>query len=277
MLRTRIVTAAILLIVFTAVVFMLDSRQFSWVVFTVVAVAAWEWGRLSYPADRILQMCYAIVFCIVLLFLFRTLRDFFSTVIISGVAVWCISPLLLRLWARRSSVSRVAPLVGLMILLPACLAIVELRIMGPENGEVFFLWSLLLLVWSADIGAYFVGKAVGRHKLAPAISPGKTWEGFGGGLLAAVIMAFVLRALYPLESELPLVPWVFVCLVTALFSVFGDLMESVFKRMAGVKDSGAVLPGHGGILDRIDGVMAAAPVFVVLVSCLQLPGIRELG
>jgi phosphatidate cytidylyltransferase len=123
------------------------------------------------------------------------------------------------------------------------------------------LFYLLSLVWIADIGAYFSGRRFGRHKLAPAISPGKTWEGFAGGLLANLVW---IVAIYQMSSGwgMSLPHFVLIGVITSMISVVGDLFESILKREAGVKDSGKLLPGHGGILDRIDSIIAAAPVFV---------------
>jgi len=120
---------------------------------------------------------------------------------------------------------------------------------------------LLSLVWVADIGAYFIGKRFGRHKLAPSISPGKTREGLLGGLVSSLLWMIVV---YQASAGwgIALLPFLLIGVLTALASVFGDLFESVLKREAGVKDSSKLLPGHGGVLDRIDGVLAATPVFL---------------
>jgi phosphatidate cytidylyltransferase len=127
---------------------------------------------------------------------------------------------------------------------------------GPE--ALFFLLSL---VWIADIGAYFSGRRFGKHKLAPAISPGKTWEGVAGGLLANLVWIVAIYQLSP-GWGMSFTHFLVIGMATSMISVVGDLFESILKREAGVKDSGKLLPGHGGILDRIDSVIAAAPVFV---------------
>src|SRR5690606_17335644 len=127
-----------------------------------------------------------------------------------------------------------------------------------EHGPAVMLF-LLLLVVAADVGAYFAGRRFGRNKLAPRVSPGKTWEGVIGGLLGAALIALAGGAWF----GVPLVPFVALCVVAVLASIVGDLTESLFKRHAGVKDSGTLLPGHGGVLDRVDSVTAAAPVFLI--------------
>jgi phosphatidate cytidylyltransferase len=149
----------------------------------------------------------------------------------------------------------------LFALVPVWLALVRLHEQGPQ-----LMLFLLLLVVAADIGAYFAGRALGKHKLAPRVSPGKTWEGVGGGLVAAAMMA----AFGVWWFDMDAVPFMALCIVVAIASVVGDLTESMFKRHAGLKDSGNLLPGHGGVLDRVDSVTAAAPVFLIGLERLGL-------
>jgi phosphatidate cytidylyltransferase len=143
---------------------------------------------------------------------------------------------------------------GMLVLVPLFLALVILYNAAPE-----LLLFALLIVWVADTGAYFAGKAMGRVKLAPAISPGKTWEGVIGGLLAVVVLT-VLRSTWADTDLAVFIPF---CLAVAAISIVGDLTVSMFKRTAGLKDSGSLFPGHGGVLDRIDSVAAAAPLFAL--------------
>jgi phosphatidate cytidylyltransferase len=140
---------------------------------------------------------------------------------------------------------------------PAAVAIGRLAGHEPDGRRLLFL--LVLLIAAADIGAYFGGRRFGRHKLAPRVSPGKTWEGLAAGLLAALLVAAAMARLL----DFPALPWLAVCLVVVLLSVVGDLLESMFKRRAGLKDSSALLPGHGGVLDRIDSLTAAGPAFLL--------------
>jgi len=155
---------------------------------------------------------------------------------------------------------------GPFVLLPAWLALVRLHAQGPTLDGPQLLTFLLLLVVAADVGAYFAGRAFGKHKLAPRVSPGKTWEGVAGGLAGASLLALA-GALW---FELPLPRFVLLCVLVVMISVVGDLAESLFKRHAGVKDSGSILPGHGGILDRIDSLTAAGPCFVLGMDYLGL-------
>jgi phosphatidate cytidylyltransferase len=149
---------------------------------------------------------------------------------------------------------------GLVVGWAAWMALVVIR--SQPQGATWVLW-LLLLVTAADIGAYFAGRRFGRLKLAPHISPGKTWEGLLGGVLVSLLAT--LAMLVPMGAFS--LGWIPVVLLLVAVSVFGDLFESVLKRVRGVKDSGSLLPGHGGMLDRIDSAVAALPVFaLVLIS-----------
>jgi phosphatidate cytidylyltransferase len=149
-------------------------------------------------------------------------------------------------------------LCGVPVLVPTFVALsrVQVSTRGFARGPEMVLW-MLLLVFAADIGAYFAGRSLGRRKLAPRVSPGKTWEGAVGGLVAVALVALVGTLHFPVAGGVA-----FGCAV-GIFSVIGDLTESMFKRAAGLKDSGTLLPGHGGILDRIDSVTAAAPLYAL--------------
>jgi phosphatidate cytidylyltransferase len=154
-----------------------------------------------------------------------------------------------------------------LLVVPATIGAVALLHGSPDGA-----WRLLfafVLVWAADIGAYFTGQALGRHKLAPAVSPGKTWEGVFGGLAWALLVAAAAGAwLFRLEGG-AWAPFLLLCVAVVLLSIVGDLGESLLKRQAGVKDSGTLLPGHGGMLDRIDSLLAALPALAL--------GLRWLG
>jgi phosphatidate cytidylyltransferase len=172
-------------------------------------------------------------------------------------AAWWIAAIAWLALAPAGGGPRAAGVVGFVVLVPAALGLGKLAQLAP-NGQVLLLF-LLVLVAAADVGAYFGGRTFGHRKLAPRISPNKTWEGFWSGVVAAggaaVIGAWLLGE--------PLVPWVGVCVAVALVSVVGDLVESMFKRQAGLKDSSSLLPGHGGVLDRLDSLSAAGPMFLL--------------
>ena len=162
-----------------------------------------------------------------------------------------------------------AGVAGVFALVPAGVALAQIRI-APGIGAALTLFTIVLIV-AADTGAFFAGRSFGRVRLAPRVSPGKTWEGVLGGLLLATLVAFGGAAWFgvPVASMVP------VCLAAAAFSVVGDLTESMLKRHAGVKDSGSIFPGHGGILDRIDSVTAGAPV--LLLGLLQIERAAVIG
>jgi phosphatidate cytidylyltransferase len=156
---------------------------------------------------------------------------------------------------------------GLAVLLPTAIALVYLRKLDGGEGLILL---LILVVATADVGGYFVGRAFGKHKLALAVSPGKTWEGAAGGMVANLALVALLSYCFALDAVL------LACVIipTSMVSVLGDLLESMLKRHAGYKDSGRVLPGHGGVLDRVDGITAAAPIFALaLLSTGLLPSI----
>jgi len=166
---------------------------------------------------------------------------------------------------RNSKALRLA--FGLMTIVPFFWGMVALRGWHYEANHYYgAIWLLyvMILVWGADSGAYMFGKLFGKHKLAPKVSPGKTWQGFIGGLFTAAVISWI----YGVVVNLEVAPsTLLICsVVAALASVLGDLTESMFKREAGIKDSGNLIPGHGGILDRIDSLTAAVPVF----ACLML-------
>jgi phosphatidate cytidylyltransferase len=154
----------------------------------------------------------------------------------------------------------VRSVMGFVVLIPAALALIYAHSQNDGNG--FFLYLVGIVVF-ADVGAYFSGKRWGKKKLAPAVSPGKSWAGFFGGLVSVAIFAAVVASMYPIMG-LTALQLIVVTVISALASVLGDLLESMLKRHRGIKDSSQLLPGHGGILDRIDSICAAAPVFVLL-------------
>ena len=263
MLKDRVVTAILLLGGLLGAVFLLPAA--GWVVLcaAVCAAAAWEWGglaRFEYP----LRMSTAIVFgiaCAALGFVTGLGRGepagALLLIPLYGISalfwVFVVPPWLARKWTFTRPL--LASLVGFVVLIPTALALMQLRALGP-----WVLLGTMAVVWVADIAAYFSGRAFGRHKLAPSISPGKTWEGAVGATLAVLLFGFgVLVALGAdhaggaLAIAAALIAW------TAL-SVIGDLFESLLKRQAGLKDSGSLLPGHGGILDRIDSLTSTLPL-----------------
>lgn len=199
----------------------------------------------------------------------RLYADFTVQLLVADALLW--AGLSIMLFSRRK------PLVlsrdrrpGTLVLGFACLVLTWVAVMWlhARPGGPALLMSMLVAVWLADSAAYFAGRAFGKRKLAPMISPGKTLAGLGGALLAALVWG-VAMSFTPLFTSVGLMPVVVVFLVVTVVSVAGDLAESAVKRRAGVKDSGQLLPGHGGVLDRIDSLIAAAPVFATLVWVLE--------
>jgi phosphatidate cytidylyltransferase len=185
-------------------------------------------------------------------------------VFLIATALWWLVAFLWVVLAPTRGGRMAAAVTGFGVLVPAAIGLARLALVEP-HGRMLLLY-LIVLIAAADIAAYFGGRGLGRHKLAPSVSPGKTWEGFASGMAGAAVAAAFGAAVF----HLPMAVWLAVCAPVALVSVVGDLVESMFKRRAGLKDSGGMLPGHGGVLDRIDSLTAAGPVFLL---ALQLIGV----
>lgn len=262
MLKQRIITALVLLPFALGGFFLLDGALFALFIGAVVSLGAWEWARLAGFTAQVQRVAYAALVA-ALLFGLYLLPALAPWVLLLGVVWWAVATFLVlgypassRYWAQLP----VRLLIGLLILLPAWQGLVLFK-QWPEAN--WLILAVMVLVWGADIGAYFAGKAFGRRKLAPQVSPGKSWEGFFGGLAASLLITLGVA----LQRDWSAVDTLLALLgaaVVVVFSVVGDLNESMFKRQAGIKDSSNLLPGHGGILDRIDSLTAAVPVFAVL-------------
>lgn len=278
MLKQRVITALAMLFALLAVVF-LASRA-GWLAFTalVVAVAASEWAGLIGLSGR-MRIGYGVVTVALLLVgvmaggLAGADADASRSALLAmlgvGTAFWlAVAPLWLSgKWPLRAA--GIGAAVGWMVVLPAGLALVVLRDIDP-----WLLLAAMAVVWVADIAAYFVGRAVGKRKLAPTISPGKSWEGALGAVVSVVAYGFIVARLWPglgIPSEaLAMGLFAVVLVLLTGVSIVGDLFESLAKRQAGVKDSGSILPGHGGLLDRIDSLTSTLPP-VALVLTLMRP------
>jgi len=262
MLKQRIITALVLLPFALGGFFLLDGGLFALFIGAVVSLGAWEWARLAGFTAQVQRVAYAALVA-VLLFALYLLPALAPWVLSLGVLWWALATLLVlgypassRYWAQ----APVRLLIGLLILLPAWQGLVLFK-QWPEAN--WLILAVMVLVWGADIGAYFSGRRFGRRKLAPRVSPGKSWEGVFGGLLATLLIC-LLVGLYRGWSTLDLFLALAGTAVVVLVSVVGDLTESMFKRQSGVKDSSNLLPGHGGVLDRIDSLTAAIPLFAAL-------------
>jgi phosphatidate cytidylyltransferase len=280
MLKQRIITALILLALLLPAIFATSPQPFAFLTLLLIAAGAWEWGRIN-GCGRIQSLISGAIALGLCAFMWQSGWIEQATTIVwlltgsawvligawmllRGVAGWSQWPIALR-W----------PL-GISALCLAWLAMAQARWMGPN-----FLLSVLVLVWAADVFAYFAGRALGgrwiHSKLAPSLSPGKTWEGVWGGMVGVLLVSF---CWIWADTAIPLnVPsfhtrlwqqgwwfWLAALVFMTAMSVVGDLVESLIKRSAGVKDSSGLLPGHGGVLDRVDALLPTLPLAMMLVS-----------
>ncbi len=264
MLRARIITGIVLLALVLGANFYLPSPWFALFLSAFIVRGAYEWARLMRGGDSAAKVWMPLGIGALMAALWATRDNPWiapATFTFSAVG-WCFVLWLLRhvdrLPPARTRGQLTQFVLGCVVLPPSWLAIVRLH-EEPSQGPhyVFFLIGLIAL---ADTAAFFTGRAFGKNKLAPAISPGKTWEGVAGALLATSVFGGVGAWLFGMRDA-ALIAFALVCAVTVLFSIVGDLFESLIKRQAGVKDSGTIFPGHGGVLDRIDGFTAGAPLF----------------
>lgn len=262
MLKQRVLTALVLIPLFVALVLLLPPIGFCLLTALVVLWAAWEWSffmgvkkfpqNLFYPAAVFLVLVLALQFDIhyVLYFsLFFWILAFFLVFYYPAGSEFWGKGILIRAF------------MGIAVLVPCWLAVNFIFRASP-----YTLLFLFVVIWGADSAAYFAGKAWGKRKLLPQVSPGKTWEGLAGALFATLMVSLLVL----LFLKLPVLKWIEAIIlvwITVLFSVLGDLFESMMKRNAGLKDSGHLLPGHGGVLDRIDSLTAAAPIYALGALC----------
>lgn len=277
MLKKRIVTALVLIFLFGAFTVLLPPFWYALLIGAVILAAAREWSVLTgmnSMAGRLVYLCLLIV-AGALLFAWLGVtpaavalnRTETALLLGIGLAFWLLVPLLLLGYpdnrVRWDSGPRIGAM-GALALLPSLMGVIYLKYLEPAG---YLVLALVAAVAAVDIGAFFYGRGFGRKPLAPAISPNKTWEGVWGGLavclLAAAAMAWAMhRWLRPLNSgDSALIAAL--ALATIAFGVIGDLLESMLKRNRNAKDSGNLLPGHGGLCDRVDSLLAATPVFVL--------------
>ena len=271
MTRTRVLAALVMAPLAIAAILLLPTPWLAVLTAIVFLGGLWEWLRLADLEDtlaRSVLLVLNLLLMVALVWASRTASGgslvLFRLVAMIGVAWWLLALLWLRSYgfgSGQGSGARVAKLAaGTFAVVPAWCALVLIHAQQP-NGHLW-LFVALAIVWAADTGAYFAGRKLGRRKLSPRISPNKTVEGLAGGVLAGVLVGVAGGALAgTAPSQLPAVA--LVALLVVLFSVVGDLFESLLKRHAGAKDSSDLIPGHGGLLDRMDSVLAALPVFLL--------------
>ncbi len=271
MLKTRVSTALVLWAVLLPILFLLPAMYVGAFFLVALLAAAWEWSRLLAPDAGRAAWLYAL-FCLAIILFLLGMQNAswqFSLLLLAVIFWFFVAPFILAK-GMNLSLEKLRPfyvVLGLILLPATWFALVFLRELG-----LIFLLSSMALVWVADIGAYFVGKAFGKHKLAVQISPGKSIEGAVGGLMLCYVYAFLCVYFLPFESTLfgawairfGWVPMFLMVTVLTAFSIFGDLFESQLKRLAGVKDSSHLLPGHGGVLDRVDALIPAMPIAALL-------------
>ena len=275
MLKTRIITAIVLMAVLLPILFLLPPNYLGAFFLVALLAAAWEWSRMLAPEAKKAAWLYATFCLMIILFLLgiQAVSWQFSLLMMSVLFWIFLAPFILAK-GMNLSLQKFKPfysILGLIILPATWFALVFLR----ELGLVFLL-SSMALVWVADIGAYFIGKAFGKHKLAAQISPGKSIEGAIGGLVLCYLYALLCVVYLPLGDTLfgawairfGWVPMFLMVTVLVAFSVFGDLFESQLKRLAGVKDSSHLLPGHGGVLDRVDALIPTMPIAALLAGLI---------
>jgi len=268
MLKQRIITALILISVLVWALFTWPQPAFALFLGVFILAGAWEWTALCGLQKLPVRLLYLALVAMAGGFLIVTPSLTLPLMVIAVLWwLWIFIELVAYPDVRQGFLASLPGklLSGFVLLLPAWIAPLTLRAQSPQ-GEWLALF-LLLSVWAADTGAYFAGHRWGKTKLAPHISPGKTWEGVAGGLVTVLVLALTAGVYAAHYTGSVLMAWVALALVTAFVSVLGDLFESRVKRAAGVKDSGVLFPGHGGVLDRIDAFTAAAPLFTLAWLC----------
>lgn len=281
MLRQRVVTAVIAIAMVLFALWLLPTVVLACLFAPLLLIGAWEWAALSrfgYP----LRFLYVVGIgaCLYGAWLLLWNTPTFFAVLVVSLCWWSVAAAgvvrypaaVLRVASERTLTWQSylqSAFVGVLVLVPPFYVL--LRLHGASTVGALWIFVLLAVVWAADTGAYFTGRAWGRSKLVPQISPGKTWEGAIGGVLASVCMGtLIARFGFHVRGE-RLGAFMIMVAIVAVFSIVGDLTVSVCKRGAGVKDSGNLFPGHGGLLDRLDSLFAAAPLFVLGLKTLGLP------
>ena len=284
MLKERVLSAIVMVIVALAAIFWLPPLALTIALSALVVLGMWEWAQFVGFKSQMSRVVVAGVTACILLLLVVANTDYInaarfmtdlSVIALFIACVWWLAALILvvtypnsaKLWAK-SVVAKF--LFGICTLFPFLIGLLAIRFnnytLDAYQGTYLLLYAFLL-VWGADSGAYFFGRALGKHKLAPKVSPGKSWEGALGGLFTSGVIAFAFLQATPNDvfgRTLEMMPFIAVSVATVAISVLGDLAESMFKRQAGIKDSSNLIPGHGGILDRVDSLTAAIPFFATM-------------
>ena len=266
MLRTRVITALLLVAGLALILFALPPPAALLAFAGIAGLAAWEWGGLMRQGQPA-RLMYAFVLLLFCWQLTVAAAQLVPVLLGLSVAFWIlVVPLWLRFKWTLAGNDFFGYLLGALVILPTWAALVALHAVST-----WLMLSVMALVWVADISAYFAGRAFGKHKLAPSISPGKTWEGVAGAVGGVLLYGGAVLVFSPLGGRVPLgapALGLLLILLTAV-SVLGDLYESLLKRQAGIKDSSNLLPGHGGVLDRIDALTSALPLAALILHFLR--------
>ncbi|AUI65363.1 MULTISPECIES: phosphatidate cytidylyltransferase [Glaesserella] len=283
MLKERVLSAIVMIIVAVVALFWLSPLPFTIGLSAIIVLGMWEWAQFVGFKRPIARAIVAFVVTCLLIFPIiagtnyiqatRFLTDETTPLLFVGGFWWVIAfalvvsyPKSADIWAKSVAAKFIF---GFCTLIPFLIGTLALRFYQyniEQHQGTYLLLYVFLLVWGADSGAYFAGRAFGKHKLAPKVSPGKSWEGAVGGVITSAIIALIFLNATPenvFGRELNTTAFIVLSIITVAVSILGDLSESMFKRQAGIKDSSNLIPGHGGILDRIDSLTAAVPVFAI--------------
>lgn len=270
-LKTRIITALILAPIAIGGIFFLPPLGFALFTGAIITIGAWEWANMAGIEQPLGRVGFALAVAAIL---YGLLEVPANPVLWAALLWWIVGFLLVRSYpdgSGRWGSATARAVMGLFVLVPAWVGLNYLRTgdfqFGDSANNLLLILYVFCIVWVADIGAYFAGRALGKAKLAPRVSPGKSWAGVWGGLLAVGVFALIVGSLAQASTgDIALL--VLASLITGGISVVGDLMESMLKRFRGIKDSSQLLPGHGGIMDRVDSLTAAIPVFALIITQL---------
>lgn len=276
MLIQRLLAALVLIPIVIAGLFFLSISNFAIVMLVIFALSSWEWAQFLHFTTKRSKSIFTILLTTLAAIIYYLPSyvylpiNIFEIILLSSIAWWSVAlvlvlsyPKSVKLWGT-SFFNKL--LFAFFTLMPFFIAMIQLRQInyGLNSYEgAYWLLYILVLVWATDSGAYFAGRLWGKHKLAPSVSPGKTIEGFMGGVASSIIIGLLVY--YSHFFNAPFYPFMISSVVAIFASVLGDLTESMFKREANIKDSGHLIPGHGGILDRIDSLTAAMPIFAAFI------------
>ncbi|MCY0964097.1 phosphatidate cytidylyltransferase [Parathalassolituus penaei] len=272
MFKQRLLTALVLAPIMVGGIFFLPLKPFAFFIAAIATLGAWEWANISGFERKWERVGYALMVFLCMYISARILRvreDLLIYWLAAGALWWVAAFALVRRYPGGTDIWQSRPIrafLGLCVLVPMWVGFMHLKVQEHSSWLIIY---VMLIVWGADTGAYFAGRRWGNTKLAPHVSPGKSWAGFWGGLVTSVVVALGFAYslnlwVKPLDGR-DVVIVLMIALITMVVSVLGDLVESMMKRHRGIKDSSSLLPGHGGVLDRIDSMAAAVPVFALCV------------